>query len=79
MVLQRLTDKQLRTLREIEDELEIDYEIEGNTIEVENVLQALIDYHFHHQNYKDEIEEQKNNEYYEKDSMSDTYFFVDRR
>ena len=53
----RLSDKELKLIKDIEEITDVDYELEGNTIEPINLLTALEDMKLEYTRLKDEYEE----------------------
>ena len=79
----RLSDSELKMLRKIEDITDVDYEIEGNTIEPINLLSALRDLKYEYERVSDEFEEYKydveNDNFISNDGIDSERDFFERR
>lgn len=52
-----LNDKELKIAREVEEIVQVDYEIDGNRIEVENLFEMIKDLKYQYENMVYEFEE----------------------
>lgn len=79
----RLSDKELRMIRDIEDITRVDFEIDGNTIEPLNILSALYELKFEYDSIKQEFEEYKddieNDNYISNDGIDREEDYFERR
>lgn len=79
----RLSDKELRMIRDIEDITRVDFEIDGNTIEPLNILSALYELKFEYDSIKQEFEEYKddieNDNYISNDGIDSEEDYFERR
>jgi hypothetical protein len=79
----RLSDKELRMIRDIEDITGVDYDIEGNTIEPISLLSALYELKFEYDSIKQEFEEYKddieNDNYISNDGIDREEDYFERR